>query len=260
MFPKPIALVTGATRGIGKAVALKLAEKGFSLAICARGKQQLEETALEIKKRGEEVLALKLDANVNCQVLSAVEKAFERFKRIDVLINNAGGEGIIKEILDISDEDWLQDLNQNFLGVTRFCKATIPYMLKNKFGRIVNVSSIAAVQPDPLYIPYCTAKACIIAYSKALSKKFASDNILVNTVLPGLVDTRQMAYVEKTLSNMLNHTPGEIRKSFEESTGIGRYASPEEIAHLIVFLTSRESNYITGGTYVIDGGALKNIP
>jgi 3-oxoacyl-[acyl-carrier protein] reductase len=201
-----------------------------------------------------------VDANDYRQVMNAVEKSVERFKRIDVLINNAGGEGIIKPILDISEEDWLQDFTQNFLGVTRFCKATIPYMLKNKFGRIVNVSSIAALQPDPLYTPYCVAKASVIAYSKALSKEFAGDNVLINTVLPGLVDTRQMAYVEKTMANMLNSTSEEIKKSFEKSTGIGRYASPEEVAHLIAFLTSRKSSYITGGTYVIDGGTLKNIP
>jgi 3-oxoacyl-[acyl-carrier protein] reductase len=252
-----VSVVTGGSRGIGRAVAEKLAEAGAVVVICARTVETLAASAEALRGRAADVLALTVDVNEEAAVVDAVEQVVARFSRVDVLVNAAGGHGVIKPILKLADADWLRDFSQNFLGVVRFCKAVLPYMRKQRHGRIVNVSSTAALRPGPLYAPYCAAKAGIVSYTRALSQEVAADNVLVNAVLPGFVDTRQMAYVEETLAPILGRPSADVRQSFEQETTLGRYASPAEVADLIVFLASRRASYVTGAAYVVDGGLLR---
>ncbi len=258
-FKGKVALVTGASCGIGKATSLKLARAGASLVICARNKEPLEATANNIREMNVNVLACCADIKVESSVIAAIEQAIATFGQIDILINCAGGNGVIKPILELSELDWQQDLSQNLMGVVRFCKATLPYMRKARYGRVVNISSIAGIQPSASYTPYCVAKAGIISYSKALSEAFSTENILTNVILPGLVDTRQMSYVETVLSSTQNVPRESVHRSFEKGTILGRYATPEEVANLIVFLVSPCASYITGAAYIIDGGLVKTI-
>jgi len=248
-----VALVTGASSGIGEAVALNLAKEGVLLSICSRGLKNLKSVYKKLIQYSETFYSC-VDLNFNAEVVDFVDQVVNKFGKIDILVNCAGGDGVIKPILELSDEDWIYDFSQNFLGMVRFCRAVIPYMQKNKYGRIVNISSIAAIQPGSLYASYSAAKSAVISFTKAASSTLSQSNILINSVLPGFVATNQMVKVEKTLSEIKELTRSEIHESFKNLTTLKRYATPQEVADLITFISSNKSTYITGASYIIDGG------
>ena len=258
-FANKAVLIVGGSKGIGKAIALKLAKTGAQLGICSRNANELDSVKAEIKQNTSNIAAFAIDARKLEEVSKSVDEMIKIYGKIDILINCVGGNGVIKDILELTQEDWIGDFNENFLTVQNFCKCVIPNMLKNGYGKIVNFSSIAGVKPSSAYAPYCIAKGSIIAYTKALSEAFTSKNITTNTILPGMVDTYQMERVENTIAEQNNVKREDVRKDFEKDIPLGRYALPDEVANLAIFLVSEEASYISGSSFVIDGGMLKQI-
>ena len=178
-----LALVTGASRGIGKACARVLAEEGCDVVICARGKEALEKAAEEIKAKGLQVLAVQADVAKPEDIRSMVAKTVEKFGRIDVLVNNAG-TGRLSDMLQLPEEEFRYNMDLMFFGVIQCSKEVIPYMRKQGWGRIINISSIFGKQPGGL-ADYDAIKAAVIMFTKDLANYLAKDNILVNAVCPG---------------------------------------------------------------------------
>jgi 3-oxoacyl-[acyl-carrier protein] reductase len=248
-----VALVTGGTRGIGRAIAERLVAAGASVAVCARGGRDLDRTATEL---GPQVRALSIDAADAAAVDDGVARVAAELGSIDVLINNVGGDGVVKPLEELSDDDWTADLDRNFLSATRFTRAALRGM-RGRPGAILFIASIAGVEADPSYAPYCAAKAALIAYSKCVANAFAAERIRSNVILPGVVDTAQMARVERVLAGLEGSTPSAVRRRIEGRVPLGRYADPREVAELAVFLCSPAASYMTGGAFAIDGGLLR---
>jgi NAD(P)-dependent dehydrogenase (short-subunit alcohol dehydrogenase family) len=251
------ALVTGGTHGIGRAIAIALAEEGVDVGICARTQSDLDSTVALLKEHGSRALGLRVNGMREEEVRQAVEQFYTTYGRLDVLINNAGGDGAIKPILDLTENDWQQDFRQNFLVTVHFCRAAVPFMKEKRYGRIVNISSVAGTRPGPMFTPYCVAKSAVMLYSKALAEAVASDGILVNALMPGIIDTRQMKYVETTLATAQGLNQEQVHSSFANGTLLGRYGTPQEVANVAVFLASPLASYITSTIIAVDGGLLR---
>jgi 3-oxoacyl-[acyl-carrier protein] reductase len=246
-----VALITGGTRGIGRVIAERLVQAGATVAVCARGREGLERTASELG-----VLTLSIDATDWREVAGGVARVESALGPIEVLVNNVGGDGVVRPLEELSDSDWTADLDTNFLSATRFTRAVLPRMRAGG-GAVLFVASTAGVEADPAYAPYCAAKAALIAYSKCVANGFAADRIRSNVILPGVVATAQMERVERVVADLDGCTPSDVRRRLEQRIPLGRYADPREVAALAVFLCSPEASYMTGGAYAVDGGLLR---
>lgn len=248
------ALVTGASQGIGKGIALALAREGVSLAICSRREQVLQEVAKEIQKFGVSVMVKAVDVKILKQVNEMVEAVQSHFGTIDILINNAGAATKMAPFMELEEGDWLNSLDLNLMSCIRFSKAVIPGMVKQKWGRIVHISSLAGMQvgspPVNTLVEYGTNKAGIVALTKYMAEHLAKDNILVNCICPGPIRT----------PGAWGGMPEEVVKQRLETVPMGRLGSVEEVADLALFLSSQRCNYITGTAIPIDGGAARKIP
>jgi len=234
-----VALVTGASRGIGRAIALELAEAGADLVINARGSAALDAVAAEIRARGRDVEAVPADVATEAGVRLVVEHAVARFGRVDVLVNNAG-KGSPKRLLDLTEEDWHASFELNFMAAVRLSLACVPLMRTHGGGRIVNISSRVGRQPDPYFAPYAAAKAALINFTKSLANAFSKDGVLANCVVPGLVRTEAVEEAArksaeatgKTTSGRASCASAARRRSaascrpWRRATCSGRRASP----------------------------------
>jgi 3-oxoacyl-[acyl-carrier protein] reductase len=254
-----VALVTGASRGIGKASALALAEEGCNVAICARGKEALDQAAEEIRAKGVEALAVQADVTKSEDVKNFVAQAAEEFGHIDILVNNAG-TGRLSDLMELPEEEFRYNMDLMFFGLIRCSKEVVPHMRKQGWGRIINISSIFGKQPGGL-VDYDAIKAAVIMFTKDLANYLAKDNILVNAVCPG--PTRTLLWegpgqLGDQLGQMLGMSGQEAITWFaEQNIPLGRHGYPEEIAHMVAFLASEKASFITGQAINIDGGMVK---
>lgn len=233
------ALITGSSRGIGKAIALKLAEKGYSIIINYDiDETAAEHTAKEIRDTGGEVMQVKADVSWKEDAENLVEQVIERWGRIDVLVNNAGILPSPRKIEEISDEEWDRVMAINLKGAFYCTRASVPYMKKEKSGNIVNISSVAGKEGGTVGAHYAASKAGIIGFTRSLARELAPYNIRVNAVAPGPVDTEFLSDNIKTKLSRLSL--------------LGRIARPEEVAHAVIFLV--ENEHITGETINVNGG------
>ncbi len=244
-----VAVVTGATEGIGRATALRLAQEGAKVAICARGQEKLDKTAAELKKTGAEVLAVSADMSKTADIERFMKAVIDRFGRIDILVNNAGTSARGK-FLEIEDKTWSSDIELKVFGAIRCTRLAVPHMKKNGGGSIVNITISSAKQPGAESYPTSVSRAAGLALTKALSKEFAPDNIRVNTVCIGKIksgqherrftkdDPRGDAYYAKV--------SGDIP--------LGRVGEAGEVASVITFLVSGAASYVTGTSVNLDGG------
>jgi len=239
-----VAIVTGGSKGIGRAIALALGEAGAKVVIAARTKNLIEETANEIIKRGGSAIAVPVDVKKIEDIEMMADTAVNKFGRIDILVNNAG-IAPMKKTIDLTLEDWNEFMDVNLKSIFWACRTVGKKMIEQKKGKIINVSSVLGKMASNISLHYCASKAGIIQMTRALALEWARFNINVNAIAPGFVDT------EMTLAQQTDEAH---QKWLMFKIPFKRLGKPEEIAPLAVFLASGASDYITGETIVIDGG------
>lgn len=244
-----VAVVTGGTEGIGKATALKLAQEGANVAICARRKELLDRVAADIARTGSEVLAFQADMTKSADIERFMEAVIERYGRIDILVNNAGTSSR-GPFLEVSDATWSEDLELKVFGAIRCARLAIPHMKKQGGGRIVNITTSAAKQPGAASGPTSVSRAAGLALTKALSKEFAADNILVNTVCIGKIKAGQHERAAAKKGIAVEAYYEEMKKDIP----MRRVGEASEVANVIAFLASDAASYVTGTSINLDGG------
>lgn len=237
------AIVTGATRGIGKSIAIELAKNGFNIAFTHRNSPDLAaDLENQISKFGRKVKSYQSDASSGAKVAEVVEDVLKNFGSIDILVNNAG---ITKDglLMRMSEEDWDSVININLKSVFLFTKAVSKSMISQKSGKIINITSVVGIIGNPGQSNYVASKAGVIGFTKSIAKELASRNIQVNAIAPGFVETE--------MTEKLNEKQKEIILS---QIPLKRIAKTEEIAKVVSFLASASADYITGQIISVDGG------
>ncbi len=251
MFDNKVAIITGAGGGIGHAVAKELKEKGAKLVLVDVSSEALTELSKDLNLNKDNSILLKADVTKEDNVKYYVDKAVERFGKIDIFINNAGTEGKVSSIVDTNKEDLDFVLNVNVKGVYYGLKYVMTQMIKQKSGSIINTSSVAGFMGSPGLCPYVASKHAVIGITKTAALEAAPYNIRVNAVCPGPVDNRMMRSIEE---GSLPGNGDAVKTEFLKLIPLGRYASNEDVSKLILFLASDDSTYITGQAYRVDGG------
>ncbi|MFO7310493.1 MAG: 3-oxoacyl-[acyl-carrier-protein] reductase [Bacillota bacterium] len=236
------ALVTGSTRGIGLAIARRLAAEGAAVAVNGRSQEQAEAVAAELRAQGAQAYGFGADLTDGEQAEALVEKVIERFGQLDILVNNAGAT---RDTLFVrmKPEDWQYVLDVNLKSVMHCTRAAVRHMIRRRYGRIINISSVVALTGNPGQTNYTAAKAAVIGFSRSLARELAGRNITVNVVAPGYIRTDMTAQLSQ-----------ELQQKYIEQIPMGRVGDPEDVAYAVAFLASDESKYITGHTLVVDGG------
>ncbi|HVR73793.1 MAG TPA: 3-oxoacyl-[acyl-carrier-protein] reductase [Planctomycetota bacterium] len=239
-----VAIETGASRGIGRAIAFRLAEDGASLALLARSLDGVEKVAADIQERfpGAQVLAQACDISSSKDVIGAVEAVLEKAGRIDILVNNAG---ITRDnlLLRMSEAEWDDVMATNLKGLFNASKAVARHMLRERRGRIINITSVVGLIGNAGQVNYAASKGGVIAFTFSLAKELASRGITVNAVAPGFIET-----------DMTARMTDEARAQFAEKIPVGRLGRVEEVAGIVAFLACPSAGYITGEVIRVDGG------
>lgn len=237
------AVVTGASRGIGRAIALELANQGANVVVNFSGNaQKAEQVVEEIKANGGDAIAVQANVADTESVQQLMKKAMDRFGSLDILVNNAG---ITRDnlIMRMKDDEWDDVINTNLKGVFLCTKAVTRQMMKQRAGRIINISSIVGVAGNPGQANYVAAKAGVIGLTKTTAQELASRNILVNAIAPGFITTE-----------MTDALPEELKEAMLKQIPLAKLGQPEDVAKAVAFFASDNSKYITGQTLHIDGG------
>lgn len=235
-------MVTGAAQGIGKAIAVKLAEEGSDVIIVDVNDEKLKEVADEIQQKGRKIWTYKIDVSNYKQVEGLFNSEIEKWNRVDILVNNAG---ITRDnlILRMKEEEWDEVIRINLKGVFNFCKAVSKIMMKQRSGNIINISSIIGVMGNAGQVNYSASKAGVIGITKSLAKELASRNIRVNAIAPGFIQTA-----------MTDRLSEEQKQLMIGAIPLKRIGTAEEVAKMVLFLASDDSSYTTGQVINTDGG------
>jgi 3-oxoacyl-[acyl-carrier protein] reductase len=254
-----VALVSAASKGLGRATALALAREGVNLAISSRNANVLAATASNIRRStGVEVLAIPADVTKGEDILNFVDKAAEHFGRVDILVTNAGGPPA--GTFDMfSDADWQAAINLTLMSVVRLIRATLPYMRKGGGGRIVNITSLSVKQPADDLLFSSSLRPAIVGLAKTISFALAKENILINNVCPGSHETDRIHELDEARAARERRPLAEVAAESMKSIPLGRRGDPAELAALVVFLCSSHSGFTTGATIQVDGGAYRGI-
>lgn len=243
MNEKKVAIVTGASRGLGRQIALTLADANYRVVVNYNSSHKCAEETLElIKSKGGEAIAYQGSVANPDDMKSMVEKTLEHYGSVDILVNNAGI--LIPQYLMMTTlDDWNKTIETNLTGSFLSTKSVLRPMIENKYGRIINISSVASFRGLAGQAAYAASKSGMDGMTKVLAKELSSYNILVNSIAPGFIDT-----------DMTDEFPERILEEYRESIPLKRFGAPEDIANFVVYLASDKANYITGQTFTIDGG------
>lgn len=246
-----VAIVTGGARGIGRGIALKFAAEGCSMVIADVLTKEAEQTVEEIARKGKKALFIRCDVSDSRQVDNLVEQALSAFEKIDILVNNAGVGPLPKPCSDITEEEWDRVLSINLKGVFLCCRAVVRHMQEQRYGKIINMSSMAAIAPPAPSIHYSSAKAGILGFTRDLGLELAPFNICVNAILPGAIRTDMLDQIVP---------PNVDKEVFYDNIGkmvapMQRTGTPEDIAGAALFLASNLSDYVTGDRLLVGGGS-----
>ncbi|MHA1309515.1 MAG: SDR family NAD(P)-dependent oxidoreductase [Candidatus Helarchaeota archaeon] len=248
-----VVILTGAASGIGRATAILFANEGATLVLSDIDEVGLKETVKIIEKNNRVAEFFKVDVTNPSEVKKMIDKTWEKYGKIDVLINNAGVVRV-GPIEDFSEEDYDLLINVNLKGTFFGCKYIVPYFKKQGYGNIINLASVAAHIGQVNHANYCSTKAGILAMTKALGLELAPYNIRVNSISPGATDTPMLRSDVAKNAKERGVDFEVVKKEFEQEGVMGRWANPDEIANGILFLASDESSYMTGTDILIDGG------
>jgi NAD(P)-dependent dehydrogenase (short-subunit alcohol dehydrogenase family) len=263
-FDQKIALVTGSSKGLGKVIAKELAKRGCHVILCSRQSEALSDTANEIMRSGGKCDTIAADLTKAEEVEMVQKETASRFGRLDILVNNLGGIRKFMPFDQISDQEWLDIFELNFFATMRVTRAFLPMMQKQKWGRVINISSEVGVQPEPLAQHYCAAKAATNNLTKSLSMAYGKQGILINAVSPAFIMTPEIEQLlvkmaeksktsfDDTVANLMSH-------QHRSKHSIARPAKPEEVASLVVFLASDLASYINGSNFRVDGGSIATL-
>ncbi|UFU00994.1 3-oxoacyl-[acyl-carrier-protein] reductase [Radiobacillus kanasensis] len=243
MLQEKVALVTGGSRGIGKAIAIELAKQGASVAVNFSGNEQkAQEVVKEVEKLGQKAIKIKADVSSEADVKEMIKTVTDTFGRLDILVNNAG---ITRDnlLMRMKEEEFDKVIQTNLKGVFLTTKAVTRQMMKQKSGRIINIASVVGVSGNPGQANYVAAKAGVIGLTKTTAKELASRNILVNAIAPGFIET-----------DMTDKLSEEQRSGMLELIPLAKLGAAEDVAKVVRFLASDDANYITGQTIHVDGG------
>ncbi len=241
MIKGKVAVITGAGRGIGKAIALKFAENGASLALISRSDRAID-LAKELAEKGIDAIGYSLDVSDFARVQEVAAEIINHFSRVDILVNNAG---ITRDmlLLRMTEQDWDQVINVNLKSVFNMTKAFVPQMIKQREGNIINMSSVVGVSGNAGQANYSASKAGIIGFTKSVAKELGARNIRCNALAPGFIET-----------DMTQTLPENMRKQWINSIPLRRSGTPEDVANAALFLASDMSSYITGQVINVCGG------
>jgi 3-oxoacyl-[acyl-carrier protein] reductase len=254
------AIVTGASRGIGRHVALGLAAEGCRVLLCARDRSALRAVEAEIDAAGGSAVSMAVDVTDPSAADAVAAECLRAFGRLDILVNNAGGANP-KPLTSLTADDWQAGLELNFLSAARLSLACAPVMRSAGWGRMVHVASVSAREPDPLFAPYAAAKAALVNLSTSLSRALAADGVLSSCVVPGVTITDLVATNALASAERSGTTVDEVMSRMLAKHGVaaGRFGSPDEVAAAVVFLASEQARWITGATVEVDGGTLRSV-
>ena len=241
-FSDQVVLVTGASRGIGRQVAEILASHGAQVVLASRSEEDVQACAEEISQQGGSAFAVRMDVAVVEEVKEGIDSILDHYGKIDILVNNAG---VVRDnlILRMNDEEWRQVLATNLDGVYYVARAVIPSMLRQRYGRVINVTSVVGQTGNSGQVNYVSSKAGVIGFTKALAREVASRNITVNAVAPGFIETDMTAGLTE-----------KIKQDLQKQIPLKRLGTVEDVASSVLFLASKEAGYITGHVLNINGG------
>lgn len=257
-FQGKTALVIASSQGLGKAIAEQLASLGANVMISSRDEEKLSRVKTDLTEVSKGIVEYKAcNVTKKEEIQQLVKATVEKFGTIDLLVNNAGGPpaGTFEEM---SDDDWQYAFELNLLSYIRFIRETLPYMKKNG-GKIVNIASSSVKEPIPGLILSNTFRTGMIGLTKTLASELAQYEILINTVAPGRIATDRVASLDEIAANKQGKTKEEIEDMMKKTIPLGRYGKPEEFATYVCFLLSDMNTYMTGQTFLVDGGMVKSI-
>jgi NAD(P)-dependent dehydrogenase (short-subunit alcohol dehydrogenase family) len=240
-----VALVTGGSKGIGRAIALRFAQEGADIALAARGQQELERTAGDVEKVGRRALAVPTDVSDLGQVEALVEKTVKDFGTIDILVNNAGAAPFRAPVDQIQEEGFEKYFKVSFTSAFYCTKAAAPILLGGKDRSVINIASVAGFTASPGLAYYASAKAALISFTRTVAHEWALSGVRVNAVAPGWIETEM---------NEASRRDRDWYEGVRETIPMGRWGTAEEVANVALFLASGAASYITGAVVVVDGG------
>jgi len=255
-----VALVTGGSKGIGKGIADALVREGCNVSICARHEKEVTETARSLEGKDNRIIPIVADLTNENDIQKVVDHTVDEFGKIDILVNNAGTVGNPGTIDQVSTQDWRDLFELNLFAVVSLTKKVLPIMKKQQWGRIINISSENGEQPYPDMIHYSASKGALNNFSKALSKQYADDRILVNTVSPAFIETPLVNDMMQQAADEQGISRDKAIEQFLENNRphieLGRPGQIEEVGGIVAFLCSEQASFINGANYRVDGGSV----
>lgn len=254
-----VAVVTGASRGLGKAVALAFAREGAKVAISARSPDALRNAAREIREAtGVDVLATTCDVTIPESINGLIDEVISEYNRIDILVTNAGGPAPGR-FIDVKIEDWEAAIQLNLMSAVRLCYTALPYMRRQGGGSIVMMTSFTVKQPEQALVLSNAVRLAVVGLAKTLANELGADGIRVNAVAPGWFHTERVDQLIRDRAIRQNISVQQVTENITRQIPLGRMGRPEEFANVVVFLASPAANYVNGVTLQIDGGIVKGV-